>query len=87
MIIGISRDKPSTQKKWAEKYNLPFPLLSDPEGAVHRRYGAWGEKNMYGKKTEGPVRSTFLIDETGEVMKVYPKVKAQGHAVKVLEDF
>ncbi len=84
MIVGVSRDKPETQKKWAEKLDIEFPLLSDPEEAVHLKYGAWGEKNMYGKKVTGPVRSTIIIDENGKVARIYRNVKAEGHAAKVL---
>lgn len=84
--MGISRDKPETQKKWAEKYGLPFPLLSDPDTKVHGKYGAWGEKKMYGKTVEGVIRSTFVIGENGKVLKAYANVKAKGHAAKVLED-
>lgn len=86
MIVGISRDKPEAQKKWAEAQNLPFRLLSDPEGETHRKYGAWGEKTMYGKKTEGVIRSTFVISENGVVLKAYTNVKAKGHAARVLEE-
>ncbi len=85
VIIGISRDKPEAQKKWAEKYELPFALLSDPEKKIHIKYGAWGEKVMYGKKVEGVIRSTFIIDEKGKVQKRYKNVKARGHAAKVLD--
>lgn len=84
-IIGVSRDKPEAQKKWAEKYELPFPLLSDPDHAIHDKYGAWGEKTMYGKKMEGVIRTTVVIGEDGKVIKIYPNVKAKGHAAKVLE--
>jgi len=72
--------------KWALKYDLPFPLLSDPESVIHKKYGAWGEKNMYGKMVMGVIRSTFLIDENGKIAKIYSKVKAKGHAMRVLED-
>jgi peroxiredoxin Q/BCP len=60
--------------------------LSDPDGAVHRQYGAWGEKTSYGKKSEGVIRTTVVIDEKGKVLKVYANVKAGGHAAKVLEE-
>jgi peroxiredoxin Q/BCP len=82
----VSRDKPTTNKKWAEELGVDFPLLSDPETTVHKQYGAWGEKTMYGKKTEGVIRSTVVIDEKGKVLKIYSNVKAEGHAAKVLED-
>ncbi len=82
----MSRDKPEAQKKWADKYDLPFALLSDPDAKVHQKFGAWGEKNMYGKKVTGPIRSTFVIDEEGKIRKVYRNVKAKGHAARVLEE-
>jgi peroxiredoxin Q/BCP len=63
-----------------------YPLLSDPDGIVHRQYGAWGEKTLYGKTTEGVIRSTVVIDEKGKVLKRYHNVKAEGHAGKVLEE-
>lgn len=76
VIIGISRDLPATHRRFADKYELPFLLLSDPEHAVHELYGVWQEKTLYGKKTMGTVRSTFLIDETGIISGIYRKVKA-----------
>lgn len=86
IIVGISRDKPETQKKWADKYKLPFPLLSDPEHETHEKYGAWGKKTMYGKKVVGVKRTTVVIDSGGKVSKIYRNVKAKGHAAKVLKD-
>ncbi|VAX17412.1 Thiol peroxidase, Bcp-type [hydrothermal vent metagenome] len=82
----MSRDKPAAQKKWADKYDLPFPLLSDPEHAIHEKYGAWGEKNMYGKKVMGVLRTTVVIGPDGKIVKIYKKVKAAGHAAQVLAD-
>ncbi|MCX7026787.1 MAG: redoxin domain-containing protein, partial [Spirochaetes bacterium] len=69
------------------KYSLPFVLLSDPERKVLTSYGAFGEKTMYGKKVMGVIRSTFLIDEEGKVIKVYPKVSPEGHAEQILAAF
>lgn len=83
-IIGISRDKPATQKKWAENRALAFPLLSDPDAAVHKKYGAWGEKSMYGKKVEGVIRTTVVVGANGAVEKIYRNVKPIGHAAAVL---
>lgn len=71
---GVSPDLPQQQKKFAEKYRLSFPLLSDPEHAAAEAYGAWGEKSMYGKKYEGILRSSFLIDESGKVIDAWYKV-------------
>jgi peroxiredoxin Q/BCP len=64
---------------------LNFPILSDPDKAVAKIYGAWGEKVMYGKKVTGIIRSTFVIDKEGVVSKVFPRVRVDGHAEKVLE--
>lgn len=72
--VGISPDKPEAQKKFADKYQLSFPLLSDPQHATAVAYGAWGEKSMYGKKYEGILRSSFLIDEAGKVLQAWYKV-------------
>jgi len=73
--IGISPDQPPKQKKFDEKYNLGFPLLSDPDNKVAKAYGAWGEKSMYGKKYEGIIRSSFVIDENGKILQASYKVK------------
>jgi peroxiredoxin Q/BCP len=86
VVLGISADTPESHKKFAEKYNLNFTLLSDPEKEVIQKYGVWKEKNMYGKKTFGIVRTTFIIDEEGKIRKIYNNVKADGHAQKVIED-
>jgi peroxiredoxin Q/BCP len=72
--IGISPDAPTQQKKFDDKYSLAFPLLSDPDHAVADAYGVWGEKSMYGKKYEGIVRSSFLIDEKGVIREAWYKV-------------
>ena len=73
--IGISPDEPPKQKKFDEKYNLGFPLLSDPDNKVAKAYGAWGEKSMYGKKYEGIIRSSFVIDGRGKILQASYKVK------------
>ncbi len=75
--LGMSPDKPAAQKKFDGKYGLGFPLMSDSDHDVARTYGAWGEKNMYGKKTEGIIRSSFLIDEQGKILGVWYKVKPE----------
>ena len=75
--LGISPDRPGTQKKFDGKYGLGFPLLSDPDHAVAQAYGAWGEKTMYGKRTEGIIRSAFLMDEKGKIIGVWYKVKPE----------
>jgi peroxiredoxin Q/BCP len=73
--IGISPDKPPKQKKFDEKYNLDFPLLSDPDNKVAKAYGAWGKKSMYGKTYEGIIRSSFVIDGQGKIVQASYKVK------------
>jgi len=75
--VGISPDKPGAQKKFDGKYGLGFPLLSDPDHATAQAFGAWGEKSMYGKKVEGIIRSSFLIDEGGKLLGVWYKVKPE----------
>jgi peroxiredoxin Q/BCP len=72
--VGISPDKPDKQKKFAEKYALRFPLLSDPDHSVAESWGAWGEKSMYGKKYEGIIRSSFLVDGNGKLVQAWYKV-------------
>jgi len=85
-VIGISPDKQAAHVKFRDKYGLQFPLLSDPDHTVMEKYGAWGEKTMYGKVTTGVIRSTFLIDEKGKIARAWYHVKADGHAAKVLEE-
>jgi peroxiredoxin Q/BCP len=86
VIVGLSKDKPEAQKKWAEKYALPFTLLCDPETTTLAAYGAFGEKTMYGKIVTGTIRSTFVIGPDGKIVRIYRKVKAKGHAAQVLAD-
>jgi thioredoxin-dependent peroxiredoxin len=84
-VVGISPDGAEKHTKFATKFKLKFPLLSDPAHAVMEKYGAWGDKTLYGKKSVGVIRSTFLIDERGKVARAWYSVKADGHAAKVLE--
>lgn len=87
-VVGISPDEPAKLTKFDEKYNLGFPLLSDPDSKVAKAYGAWGEKSMYGKKYEGILRSSFLLDEKGTVLQAWYKVSPKDtvpHALKELE--
>jgi peroxiredoxin Q/BCP len=84
-VIGVSKDAMKPIEKFAEKYNLTFPLASDPDGAVIEAYGAWQEKSMYGKKYMGIERSTVLVDAKGKIAKIWPKVKVEGHAADVLK--
>jgi peroxiredoxin Q/BCP len=83
--LGISGDAPSTQKKFDETNRLGFPLLSDKDHAVAEKYGIWQEKNMYGKKIWGVVRSSFLIDEEGKIEDTWYKISPQDTAPKALE--
>lgn len=83
VVVGVSRDSVKSHCGFRDKYGLPFPLLSDPDLALHRAYGAWGEKTMYGKKVEGTLRSTFLVRD-GRVVRAYPTVKVDAHADEVL---
>ena len=85
VVLGVSRDSVKSHCGFRDKYDLNFPLLSDPDGKVIRAYGAWGEKNMYGKKSEGIIRTTVVIGPDGKVARVFPKVKVDGHVDKVLE--
>ena len=84
VVIGISKDSVASHKKFAEKYELPFILLSDPELAAIEPYGVWQEKKLYGKTSFGIVRTTFLIDEQGRVERVMPKVKPDTNAHEIL---
>lgn len=83
-VIGVSKDSSASHLKFAEKYNLPFVLLSDSELEVIRAYGVWQEKKNYGKVSMGVVRSTYLIDEQGIIEKVMPKVKPDTNAAEIL---
>ncbi|HUX42511.1 MAG TPA: thioredoxin-dependent thiol peroxidase [Rectinemataceae bacterium] len=85
LVVGISADKPASHARFAEKYGLPFVLLSDPEHKALEAYGVWGEKKLYGKVFMGISRSTFLIDEEGRIEKAWPKVSPEGHAEELLE--
>jgi peroxiredoxin Q/BCP len=84
VVLGISPDSPGVQAGFKKKQSLPFQLLCDEDTAVAQAYGVWQEKNSYGKKTMGIVRSTFLIGEDGVIRKIWPKVKPEGHAAEVL---
>ena len=83
-VIGISKDSVASHVKFAEKYNLPFVLLSDPERQAIESYGVWQEKKLYGKVSMGVVRTTFIIDEQGVIEKVMPKVKPDTNAADIL---
>ena len=85
VVIGISKDSTASHLRFAEKYHLPFILLSDPELQAIQAYGVWQEKKLYGKVSMGVVRSTYLIDERGMIEKVMPKVKPDTNAGELLE--
>jgi len=85
VVIGISKDSTASHQKFAEKYNLPFILLSDPELQAIQGYDVWQEKKLYGKVSMGVVRSTYIIDENGMIEKVMPKVKPDTNAAEILE--
>ena len=84
VVIGVSKDSTASHQKFAEKYNLPFLLLSDSDRQAIEAYGVWQEKKNYGKVSMGVVRSTFVIDENGMIEKVMPKVKPDTNAAEIL---
>ena len=84
VVIGVSKDSTTSHQKFANKYSLPFILLSDPERQAIEAYGVWQEKKNYGKVSMGVVRSTFVIDENGIIEKVMPKVKPDTNAAEIL---
>ena len=83
-VIGISKDSVASHQKFAQKYDLPFILLSDPELKAIQVYGVWQEKKLYGKVSYGVVRTTFIIDEQGNIEKIMPKVKPDTNAAEIL---
>ncbi|MCC7166850.1 MAG: thioredoxin-dependent thiol peroxidase [Rhodospirillales bacterium] len=83
-VIGVSRDSTERHARFKQKYGLEFPLVADPEAQLCKTYGVWKEKVLYGKKSLGIERSTFLIDATGVVRKIWRKVKVEGHEAEVL---
>lgn len=85
VVIGVSKDSVARHEKFKGKYDLKFPLISDEDGKVCEKFGVWQLKKLYGKEYMGIVRATFLIGETGKVLKVWPKVKVKGHVDEVIE--
>lgn len=85
-MAGLSRDSVASHQRCAHKLALDFPLLADPETGLIRSLGAWGEKTMYGRRIEGPRRSTFVAGRDGRLLRVYGMVKPAGHAEQVLKD-
>ena len=85
VVLGVSADAVASHEKFKKKFNLNFPLLSDPDKKLSQGYGAWKEKSMYGKKYMGIERTTVIIDEQGKVARLFPKVKVDGHFDEVME--
>lgn len=85
VVIGVSADNVESHKKFANKFSLPFTLLSDPEKKMIEKYGVWQEKSFMGRKFMGIVRSTFIIDEKSKIAKIFPKVSVMKHTKEVLE--
>lgn len=83
-VIGVSTDNEASHKKFIEKQNLPFTLLADSDKSVHEKYDTWKEKSMYGRKYMGTVRTTFIIDEKGNIENIIEKVKTKDHASQIL---
>jgi len=84
VVLGVSPDDIKSHGRFKVKYRLPFALLSDPDHRVAEMYGAWGERRMYGKSYMGIIRSTFIIDEQGTIVRVFPQVTPKGHSQEVL---
>ncbi len=84
VVLGVSTDSPESHRKFSDKYDLSFPLISDQGKTLVRQYGVWKEKSMYGKKYMGIERTTFIIDEKGRIAHIFPKVKVDGHMDEVL---
>lgn len=85
VVLGVSPDTEKSHKGFAEKYDLPFPLIADPEKKILMAYGAYGEKVMYGKKVTGVIRTTFIIDDKGKIEKVIKKVDTKEHAPQIFK--
>lgn len=85
-IIGVSPDNEKSHTKFRTKYTLPFSLIADPETTIIKAYGAWGEKTMYGKTYMGVLRTTYVIDEKGKIMKTFTKVDTQNHTQQILTE-
>jgi peroxiredoxin Q/BCP len=85
IVLGVSPDDEKSHKKFEKKYDLPFTLLEDLEKKIIDKYGVWGEKNLYGRKYMGLFRTTFLIDETGKIIKIFRKPKSKIHSQEILK--
>ncbi len=87
VVLGVSPDDVASHEKFAGKYELPFPLIADPEHTILEAYGVWGEKNLYGRKYMGVKRITFLIDEEGVIRHVFKRPKVQEHTAEIMAAF
>jgi peroxiredoxin Q/BCP len=85
IILGVSPDDDKSHAGFRARYNLPFSLITDPQTEILNAYGVWGEKNLYGKKTMGVIRTTFIIDETGNILKIISKVDTGDHTRQILD--
>ncbi|MCS6992163.1 MAG: thioredoxin-dependent thiol peroxidase [Chitinophagales bacterium] len=85
VVIGVSPQDVASHQKFAERHQLPFILLADPDQTIIKKYGVWGEKSLYGRRYMGVFRTTFVIDENGRIEKIISKVKAKEHAAQILE--
>lgn len=85
-VYGISKDPDKSHCNFISKHGLSIPLISDPELILHKKFGAWWEKNMYGKKVQWTIRSTFLLDQDGKILKEWNNVKAAGHVEKIMKE-
>jgi peroxiredoxin Q/BCP len=85
VVLGVSADDEESHKKFAEKFNLPFPLLADVDKKIIESYGVWGEKNMYGKKSMGILRTTFVIDTEGKIQEIIKKVDTEAATEQILK--
>lgn len=85
VVLGVSADSPTSHQKFAAKYELTFPLISDEKKELVKKYGVWKEKSLYGRKYMGIERTTFIIDEAGVITHIFPKVKVDGHVEEVLQ--
>lgn len=83
-VIGVSTDSAKSHRKFIDKFELPFSLVADEDKSVHEKYGTWQEKQMYGRKYMGTVRTTFIIDESGVISEVIGKVKTKAHTAQIL---
>ncbi|MBU6205774.1 MAG: thioredoxin-dependent thiol peroxidase [Bacteroidetes bacterium] len=86
-VVGVSADNEKSHKKFADKYELPFPLIADTEKEILESYDAWGEKSMYGKKYMGIIRKTYVIDEKGNIERIFDKVDTKNHTEQILETY